>query len=112
VLDAFDVVKRLCDPQFRHWLGEAGYVSGMEIHVARPGETDGDVQVRMSRGAHLLLADEPGSPFGLRARVVAGPLNGPDRGPSLCDRTWEGHSCYGLGEHECSCCCGAIPPPR
>ncbi len=110
---AFDVARRLRDPEFRAWLTAHGYTPGMEIYAAAVGETDETVRLRMARGTHLLIVSAPSEPNGLRARLVEGPADGPEPAPPMCDRRWgDGqHACDGMGEHECGCCCGEKPGP-
>ncbi len=105
---AFDVARRLRDPEFRAWLTASGFRQGMEIYTAAIGETDETVRARMSRGRHLLIVTAPSEPGGLRARLIDGPADGPEPAP-MCDRRWDGHACHGIGEHECTCCCGETP---
>jgi hypothetical protein len=57
------------DVAFRQRLRECGWSPGMMAYLAGPGQ-ESDVRARMDPGRHLLVAENPEQPFGLRMIVV------------------------------------------
>lgn len=61
---------RLGDPAFRRRLHQVGWKSRMAVYELQPGETYEQVRERMGAGRHLLVAEDPSEPFGLRMAVI------------------------------------------
>ncbi|WP_426513130.1 hypothetical protein ACPPVO_22390 [Dactylosporangium sp. McL0621] len=66
---AFRFARMLADPAFRQRLHDVGWSNGMAVYPALPGETYAEVRARMEPGRHLLVAENPEQPFGLRMIV-------------------------------------------